>query len=161
MFYLYELTIFRSKSEKNLWYFAAVWTLKPLRWLQFLTLSLLLRSECLGNDIVNQCIFTFFLQMGDSQSVHSYRTVENPDCQSMAAIDDGVSLRSLPITKVGTIQLNPPRSMSPVSSMSGDELSHGGRRSQRRRPLLDKQVLKRGKTFGVSLLSHLICYAWE
>ena len=36
--------------------------------------------------------------------------------------------------------LNPPRSMSPVSSMSGDELSHGGRRSQRRRPLLDKQV---------------------
>ena len=30
--------------------------------------------------------------------------------------------------------------MSPVSSMSGDELSHGGRRSQRRRPLLDKQV---------------------
>ena len=77
----------------------------------------------------------------------------------MAAIDDGVSLRSLPITKVGTIQLNPPRSMSPVSSMSGDELSHGGRRSQRRRPLLDKQVLKRGKTFGVSLLSHLICYA--
>merc|ERR1719211_301451 len=37
--------------------------------------------------------------------------------------------------------LNPPRSMSPVSSMSGDELStgHGGRRSQRRR-VLDKQL---------------------
>ena len=91
--------------------------------------------------------------MGDSQSVHSYRTVENPDCQSMAAIDDGVSLRSLPLTQhhhsaihsnQGTMgqmgHLNPPRSMSPVSSMSGDELSHGGRRSQRRRPLLDKQV---------------------
>ena len=92
--------------------------------------------------------------MGDSQSVHSYRTVENPDCQSMAAIDDGVSLRSLPLTQHhhsaihsnsgGTMgqmgHLNPPRSMSPVSSMSGDELSHGGRRSQRRRPLLDKQV---------------------
>merc|ERR1712051_910022 len=36
--------------------------------------------------------------------------------------------------------LNPPRSMSPVSNFSGDELSHGGRRSQRRRPLLDKQL---------------------
>ena len=80
--------------------------------------------------------------------MHSYRTVENPDSQSMAAIDDGVSLRSLPMTQhshplnsqhVGQ-HLNPPRSMSPVSSMSGDELSHGGRRSQRRRPLLDKQV---------------------
>merc|ERR1719211_954729 len=37
--------------------------------------------------------------------------------------------------------LNPPRSMSPVSSMSGGELStgHGGRRSQRRR-VLDKQL---------------------
>lgn len=92
-------------------------------------------------------------RMGDSQSVHSYRTVENPDCQSMAAIDDGVSLRSLPLTQhhhsaihsnQGTMgqmgHLNPPRSMSPVSSMSGDELSHGGRRSQRRRPLLDKQL---------------------
>merc|ERR550532_4002276 len=71
----------------------------------------------------------------------------------MAAIDDGVSLRSLPLTQhhhsaihsnqgmMGQMgHLNPPRSMSPVSSMSGDELSHGGRRSQRRRPLLDKQL---------------------
>ena len=48
--------------------------------------------------------------------------------------------RSLHSTHVHMSNLNPPRSMSPVSSMSGDELSHGGRRSQRRRPLLDKQV---------------------
>lgn len=83
-------------------------------------------------------------------------------------MEDEVSLRSLPMTQQGhhisypsrdhqsnlhsshgvagaashlSSNLNPmPRSMSPVSSMSGDELSHGGRRSQRRRPLLDKQV---------------------
>ena len=48
--------------------------------------------------------------------------------------------RSLHSTHVHMNNLNPPRSMSPVSNFSGDELSHGGRRSQRRRPLLDKQV---------------------
>jgi len=48
--------------------------------------------------------------------------------------------RSLHSTHVHMSNLNPPRSMSPVSNFSGDELSHGGRRSQRRRPLLDKQL---------------------
>jgi len=92
------------------------------------------------------------------------------DSHSMAnQYEDEVSLRSLPLTHqhqqqnqqahyqqslthpcqqplyathVHLSNLNPPRSMSPVSSMSGDELSHGagGRRSQRRRPLLDKQL---------------------
>ena len=86
--------------------------------------------------------------------MNSYRTTgENNDNFSMAnqAFEDQVSLRSLPMTQhnpqlssVHSSQaqhLNPPRSMSPVSSMSGDELStgHGGRRSQRRR-VLDKQV---------------------
>merc|ERR1719510_99542 len=88
----------------------------------------------------------------DSQSMHSYRTTgENTDNFSMAnqAFEDQVSLRSLPMTQHPQLSvhssqaqhLNPPRSMSPVSSMSGDELStgHGGRRSQRRR-VLDKQL---------------------
>ena len=86
--------------------------------------------------------------------MHSYRTTgENTDNFSMAnqAFEDQVSLRSLPMTQHPQLSvhssqaqhLNPPRSMSPVSSMSGDELStgHGGRRSQRRR-VLDKQVSK-------------------
>ena len=85
--------------------------------------------------------------------MHSYRTTgENTDNFSMAnqAFEDQVSLRSLPMTQHPQLSvhssqaqhLNPPRSMSPVSSMSGDELStgHGGRRSQRRR-VLDKQVI--------------------
>lgn len=88
----------------------------------------------------------------DSQSMNSYRTNgENTDNFSMAnqAFEDQVSLRSLPMTQHPQLSvhssqaqhLNPPRSMSPVSSMSGDELStgHGGRRSQRRR-VLDKQL---------------------
>ena len=88
--------------------------------------------------------------------MNSYRTTgENNDNFSMKsnqAFEDQVSLRSLPMTQHSqqlavhsssqAQHLNPPRSMSPVSSMSGDELStgHGGRRSQRRR-VLDKQVL--------------------
>ena len=86
--------------------------------------------------------------------MNSYRTNgENNDNFSMAnqAFEDQVSLRSLPMTQHPQLSvhsssqaqhLNPPRSMSPVSSMSGDELStgHGGRRSQRRR-VLDKQVM--------------------
>ena len=115
-----------------------------LYWYIFITYKI-------SNEFAISRDFFLLFQFGDSQSVHSYRTVENPDSQSMAAIDDGVSLRSLPLTQhsshglhsqhsAGTQHLNPPRSMSPVSSMSGDELSHGGRRSQRRRPLLDKQV---------------------
>lgn len=91
----------------------------------------------------------------DSQSMNSYRTTgENNDNFSMKsnqAFEDQVSLRSLPMTQHSqqlsvhsssqAQHLNPPRSMSPVSSMSGDELStgHGGRRSQRRR-VLDKQL---------------------
>ena len=86
--------------------------------------------------------------------MNSYRTNgENTDNFSIAnqAFEDQVSLRSLPMTQHPQLSvhsnssqaqhLNPPRSMSPVSSMSGDELStgHGGRRSQRRR-VLDKQV---------------------
>ena len=55
--------------------------------------------------------------------------------------------RSLHSTHVHMSNLNPPRSMSPVSNFSGDELSHGGRRSQRRRPLLDKQVSKFSRFF--------------
>ena len=96
------------------------------------------------------------MQCADSQSMNSYRTTgENNDNFSMKsnqAFEDQVSLRSLPMTQHSqqlsvhsssqAQHLNPPRSMSPVSSMSGDELStgHGGRRSQRRR-VLDKQVL--------------------
>ncbi len=93
---------------------------------------------------------------GDTQSMNSYRN-ETTD-GALPQLEDEVSLRSLPMTQhhlmhqsqhpSGASQsthlhLNPPRSMSPVSSMSGDELCHGGasRRSQRRRPLLDKQVL--------------------
>jgi len=86
--------------------------------------------------------------------MNSYRTNgENTDNFSIAnqAFEDQVSLRSLPMTQHPQLSvhsnssqaqhLNPPRSMSPVSSMSGDELStgHGGRRSQRRR-VLDKQL---------------------
>ena len=96
--------------------------------------------------------------------MHNYRS--GADNHSMVnQFEDEVSLRSLPMpaprdgglggvgggsqqadqrsvhsNHVNMSNLNPPRSMSPVSSMSGDELSHGGRRSQRRRPLLDKQV---------------------
>lgn len=93
------------------------------------------------------------MQFGDSQSMHSYRASSNAEAadnqSATTQFEDQVSLRSLPITHhpQGSLHsahvlsnLNPPRSMSPVSSMSGDELSHGGRRSQRRRPLLDKQV---------------------
>ena len=94
--------------------------------------------------------------------MHSYRTTgENTDNFSMAnqAFEDQVSLRSLPMTQHPQLSihssqaqhLNPPRSMSPVSSMSGDELStgHGGRRSQRRR-VLDKQVRTYSSRCGIS-----------
>ena len=98
--------------------------------------------------------------------MNSYRTTgENNDNFSMAnqAFEDQVSLRSLPMTQhnpqlssVHSSQaqhLNPPRSMSPVSSMSGDELStgHGGRRSQRRR-VLDKQVMLSNNSDGSGLV---------
>ena len=103
--------------------------------------------------------------------MNSYRTTgENNDNFSMKsnqAFEDQVSLRSLPMTQHSqqlavhsssqAQHLNPPRSMSPVSSMSGDELStgHGGRRSQRRR-VLDKQVcnvnnfIYPGRALGIS-----------
>ena len=101
--------------------------------------------------------------------MHSYRTTgENTDNFSMAnqAFEDQVSLRSLPMTQHPQLSvhssqaqhLNPPRSMSPVSSMSGDELStgHGGRRSQRRR-VLDKQVSSRmGLFFSKISKSNLV-----
>ena len=61
--------------------------------------------------------------------------------------------RSLHSTHVHMSNLNPPRSMSPVSNFSGDELSHGGRRSQRRRPLLDKQVSKFSRFFLIASIS--------
>ena len=63
--------------------------------------------------------------------------------------------RSVHSTHVNMSNLNPPRSMSPVSSMSGDELSQGGRRSQRRRPLLDKQVSLERKLFYCKYLLSL------
>ena len=104
--------------------------------------------------------------------MHSYRaaTEATGDSHSLAnqyEVDgEEVSLRSLPMTQhnsqhlhsthVHLSNLNPPRSMSPVGSMSGDELSHGGgRRSQRRRPLLDKQVSLFALPFRV-LLNRLI-----
>jgi hypothetical protein len=93
--------------------------------------------------------------------MYSYRAGENTDANSVTNADE-VSLRSLPLShhhNIAAVSVQatqsqssnrtpaavggvPPRSMSPVSSMSGDELSMGvgGRRSQRRRPLLDKQV---------------------
>lgn len=111
-------------------------------------------------------------KLGDSQSVNSYRTGEASDGTAIAKGDDEVSLRSLPLSSLHSHHMSslsggggggvgghqstslsqqhhhhsssgmPPRSLSPVSSMSGDELSLGvsGRRSQRRRPLLDKQL---------------------
>ncbi len=106
--------------------------------------------------------------MGDSQSMHSYRAGDANDGNA-AGTEDEVSLRSLPVSSMqpsqqqggqqnattstttasqlipgGAAAVSGGRSLSPVGSgsMSGDELSvsHGGRRSQRRRPLLDKQV---------------------
>ena len=114
--------------------------------------------------------------------MHNYRS--GADNHSMVnQFEDEVSLRSLPMpaprdgsvglgsgvgggsqqadqrsvhsTHVNMSNLNPPRSMSPVSSMSGDELSHGGRRSQRRRPLLDKQVsVCRVKTIRLKIFTY-------
>ena len=99
--------------------------------------------------------------------MNSYRTTgENNDNFSMKsnqAFEDQVSLRSLPMTQHSqqlsvhsssqAQHLNPPRSMSPVSSMSGDELStgHGGRRSQRRR-VLDKQVMLSNNSDGSGMV---------